>query len=126
MLELIFSVCISVGSPVNVPERVWYNLCVAIATVESGLNPNAISPTGDYGLFQINKKAHPRFFSSSIPWNNPEHNARYAIKHLKYLLESSEGGWYGYDIQTALARYNAGNNVEEGLAYADKILNILE
>ncbi len=34
------------------------NLMVEIARCESGLKPDAVSPTGDYGLLQINLKAH--------------------------------------------------------------------
>jgi len=49
-------------------EQLWISAggdpskaCVAaaVAHAESGGNPNAISPTNDWGLWQINKDAHP-------------------------------------------------------------------
>lgn len=60
---------------------------------ESGFNPKAISATGDYGLFQINRRAHKAQFERKLggpfeqkaldPWNN----ARYA----RYLY--NQVGW---------------------------------
>jgi hypothetical protein len=46
---------------------------VAIALAESGGNTKAVSPTGDYGLFQINKAAHGDLFSTHR-WDNPVDN----------------------------------------------------
>jgi hypothetical protein len=53
-----------------------------IAQCESGLRPNAVSPTNDHGLFQINA-VHKAEFSriTGQPWSavyNPVHNTRYA------------------------------------------------
>ena len=51
---------------------------------ESGGNPNAISPTRDYGLFQINRAAHKANFQARYHISfetgalRPDLNARYA------------------------------------------------
>lgn len=36
----------------------YANIAASVALAESSGNPNNISPTGDYGLWQINKKVH--------------------------------------------------------------------
>jgi len=121
MIDIIFAVCLSLGAPKQMPERVWVNLCIAVAQVESNLNPDAERDSKDFGLFQINKKSHPKFFEAGN-WRDPEYNARYGISHLKWLVENTDGGYYGYDIQTALAKYNTGIVTSRGLAYADHVL----
>ena len=50
---------------------------------ESGYNPRAVSPTGDYGLFQINQAAWYSTFQrvTGKPWSyifNPYWNASFA------------------------------------------------
>lgn len=35
------------------------NIAVAVALAESSGDPSAVSPTGDYGLWQINLASHP-------------------------------------------------------------------
>lgn len=50
---------------------------VAIALAESGGKTDAVSSTGDYGLWQINKKAHPGLFSLG-DWKDPKVNAQMA------------------------------------------------
>ncbi|HWV44721.1 MAG TPA: transglycosylase SLT domain-containing protein, partial [Nitrospira sp.] len=40
----------------------FLDTAIAICRAESGGNPNAVSNTGDYGLWQINKAAHPQYF----------------------------------------------------------------
>lgn len=80
--------------------RFWFkdvpngpNIASCIMKRESGFNPKAISPTRDYGLFQINRKAHKKSFEKKIggpfekvalgAWSN----ARYA-RHLY-----NQAGW---------------------------------
>lgn len=50
------------------------DIASAVALAESSGNPNAISPTQDYGLWQINRAAHPTQFTL-----NPLANARAAV-----------------------------------------------
>ena len=60
---------------------------------ESGGNPNAISPTRDYGLFQINRAAHKQTFQARYHTSfetgalRPDLNARYA----RYLYDYYKG-----------------------------------
>ncbi len=53
-----------------------------IAVCESNLNPRAVSPTNDHGLFQINAVHRGQFESvTGAPWSavyDPEVNTRYA------------------------------------------------
>lgn len=42
----------------------------AVALAESAGRTDAISPTGDYGPWQINRRAHPELFQQFI-WNDP-------------------------------------------------------
>lgn len=51
----------------------------AIALAESGGKTDAISPTRDYGLFQINKAAHPDLFLL-YRWEDPAQNVLMARK----------------------------------------------
>lgn len=62
---------VSPGKETIVSEirRVFNNeTAVAVCTSESGLNPTAVSPTGDYGVCQINLSAHWKI----IPGNTRE------------------------------------------------------
>lgn len=49
-------------------------IMAAIATAESGGRPRAISPTHDYGLWQINRHYWGGLFAEH-PWYNPHANA---------------------------------------------------
>jgi hypothetical protein len=49
-------------------------IATAIALAESGGKTNAISLTQDYGLFQINKPAHPDLFAKYKNWDWPSQN----------------------------------------------------
>jgi soluble lytic murein transglycosylase-like protein len=51
-------------------------IAIAVATVESSLNPKAVGPKGELGLFQL----HPKFFKSV----GTQENIRLGIKHLLY------------------------------------------
>lgn len=70
---------------------------VAIAQAESSLNTDAISPTHDYGLWQINRLVWgPAGFDSVTQWRDPLYNAQWAKRV--------------YDQQglTAWSTYNSG------------------
>lgn len=57
------------------------DLAVAIATVESRLNPNAIGSLGEVGLFQLRPEYH------DIKSKDPSHNTLVALRYLKSLKD---------------------------------------
>jgi membrane-bound lytic murein transglycosylase D len=81
------------------PEWVW------IAEVESGMNPDARSPAGALGLFQLMPDTAKHLGLRTWPRDerrNPERNADAAARYLKRLRERF-GDW-----ALTLAAYNAG------------------
>ena len=66
---------------------------------ESGGDPRAISPTHDYGLFQINRKAHKRNFESryGVAFEtgalDPRLNGKYARYLYDYYRSHGGSGW---------------------------------
>jgi soluble lytic murein transglycosylase-like protein len=82
-------------------ERIPPALLAAVARVESGFQPRAVSRAGAKGLTQLmDDTAHALGVTDSFdPWQNLVGGARY----LRLLLDR-----YGGDVTLALAAYNAG------------------
>lgn len=95
----------SSSKDVGVPFR----LLAAICSVESSLRPfiNPVQDNGSlsYGMCQVKEDTarFMGFISRTKVLSNPNINAYYAAKYLKYQLDRYKGDW----IQ-ALAAYNAG------------------
>src|SRR5437879_1430061 len=77
------------------------SLVDSVIRVESGYNPNAISPKGAMGLMQLIPSTARRFGVNDTL--HPAQNIEGGVKYLKYLMQLYNG-----DERLALAAYNAG------------------
>jgi soluble lytic murein transglycosylase-like protein len=95
-----------------------YQVCACQAYVESGFNPNAVSPTNAQGFWQFEPGTFKSYGKGS-PFNVHDETSAY-INFMRSLLHEFNG-----NIRNALAAYNAGpGNVPAGLPYADEILRM--
>lgn len=79
------------------------SLLHAVVTVESGYNPQALSPAGAVGLMQLIPETAQRFGVKDI--NDPLENLRGGARYLRFLL-----ALFKNNLELALAAYNAGEN----------------
>jgi soluble lytic murein transglycosylase-like protein len=77
-------------------------LIKAVALVESGFNPGAVSPKGAKGLMQLMPATARSYGVRNI--HDPYENLRAGANHLRRLLDEFDG-----DLTLALAAYNAGS-----------------
>lgn len=77
------------------------NLLHAIVLVESGYNPQAVSPKGAIGLMQVIPATAERFGVSQL--NDPRQNLRAGARYLRFLLTQ-----FNNDLPLVIAAYNAG------------------
>jgi soluble lytic murein transglycosylase-like protein len=78
------------------------SLIKAVALVESGFNPGAVSPKGAKGLMQLMPATARSYGVRDI--HDPYENLRAGANHLRTLLDEFDG-----DLTLALAAYNAGS-----------------
>jgi hypothetical protein len=78
------------------------SLIKAVALVESGFDPEAVSPKGAMGLMQLMPGTAEQYGVRNA--FDPGENLLAGAKHLRYLLDEFEG-----DLTLALAAYNAGS-----------------
>lgn len=81
------------------------NLLKAVATVESGLNPNAVSSAGAIGVMQLMPGTAAGL---GVNPTNVAQNVQGGAEYLKSLLGTFHG-----DVSLALAAYNAGPGAVE-------------
>ena len=76
-------------------------LVEAVMRIESGFDPNAVSPKGAAGLMQVMPRTAARL---RVPDRfDPRSNVSGGVRHLRHLLDRYRG-----DVALALAAYNAG------------------
>lgn len=103
MIDLIFSICASMNAFNS--TTIDCNKAVAIAKVESNLNPNAVGKShGEIGLMQLRPEFHR---CASF---DPATNIRCALHYMKKLKASKGECWATY--------YNTGPN--SGIKYPCK------
>ncbi|MBZ5640638.1 MAG: lytic transglycosylase domain-containing protein [Acidobacteriia bacterium] len=77
------------------------SLIKAVALVESGFEPKAISPKGARGIMQLMPATAKRYGVTDL--HDPYQSLRAGARHLRDLLDE-----FGGDVTLALAAYNAG------------------
>lgn len=78
------------------------SLVKAVALVESGFNPRAVSSKGARGLMQLMPETARQYGVSDL--HDPYQNLRAGAAHLRDLLDEFDG-----NVTLALAAYNAGS-----------------
>lgn len=111
-------------------ENVPVTLVMAMIEHESGFDPEAVSPTDDYGLMQINAVNHEWLKEEyrCADMMNPYQNVFYGISIISSYIDK-----YG-ELDKALMAYNMGNygaqkawkNGVTSIAYSEEILSLMK
>jgi soluble lytic murein transglycosylase-like protein len=80
-------------------------LVAAVAAIESGQDPSAVSNKGAIGLMQLMPGTGRTYGVIPQELRDPERNVEAGTRHLKALLAQYQGNW-----ALALAAYNAGTH----------------
>lgn len=80
-------------------------VALSLAHQESGFNPNAVSPTGVVGLFQVTNATGRPYGQTPQTRTDPTVSARAGLSYFKDLLKATGG-----DTERALTRYNGGSD----------------
>ena len=83
-------------------QKIPVNISLALAGIESGFSPSAVSVTGDFGLMQINAKSHPECDVNKLLI--PAYNISEGLRILRECYDRA-GNW-----SLSFAIYNAGRN----------------
>ena len=108
------------------------SLALSMAKVESGYDPNAVSPKGAIGVLQIMPELAWDFRISREMLFDPEINIRVGLSQIKSLLNR-----FDQDLELSLAAYNAGAGrvvkagykippIRETQAYVRKVKKTME
>jgi hypothetical protein len=89
-------------------------LMLALAHRESRYNPQAVSPTGVTGLFQVTNATGRPYGQTPQTRTDPDVSMDVGIRHFRDLLKATKG-----DVRQALARYGDPNEAD----YPDKVLS---
>lgn len=117
----------AIAERIAVKHGVDPDLVKAVIAVESGYDPNAVSPKGAQGLMQL-MPGTARRFDVDDPFH-PEQNIEGGVKYLRFLNDM-----FGGNTIFVLASYNAGENLvnrikaippyQETQDYVRKVLSI--
>lgn len=80
-------------------------LALSIAHQESRFNPEATSPTGVKGLFQVTKTTGKPYGQDPNQRTDPQQSMQAGLRYFKDLLTETKG-----DVPQALMRYNGGSD----------------
>lgn len=111
MIEIIL--CFLVNTPLtDIPTELKYEIIArtlepSIISIESSYNPNAVSPKGAIGLWQIMPETWDWFYPRVCGIKNDpfdkKANRKFGRAYFRYLLRKFDG-----DVRLSLAAYNAG------------------
>jgi soluble lytic murein transglycosylase-like protein len=115
---------------ISADNNVPVSLVMAIIEHESGFNPEAVSPTDDYGLMQINKINHEWLAKDyrCVDMLDPYQNVFAGVKIIGRFVEKYDGDYGRALMAYNLGDYGAKKAVENGITstkYSAAIYNLM-
>lgn len=113
----VFNILEETYKKVNVPEYVTIDVQLARSYVESSNNPNAVSPAGAKGLFQIMEDSWKDIMKEPFEYaGNPYMNSIASLKHISIVDKFLKENYPGFDsldtdkkLDLLNAAYNGGH-----------------